>query len=160
MTRKINPLMAAWCRVRCWLLIVAAVSVSASVYWMATDTQPPFLLISAHIVPDNPRPGDEIAVAWNVKVNRVCDGTVERRIVDSHGVMWAYSPVASVRPDQIQAGHPLLRPFRLPEHISSGPAFYSAELCYACNPLQRIWGPFCIRTMSVPFNVSAATPER
>jgi hypothetical protein len=132
----------------------------APVFWMIfLDRDQPYVHDYGTITPTDPKPGDQLTVQWIMKkVNRVCDGWVQREIIDSQGVICVYERQPAIRRDQLSAqqkgGTPdrLMRSFPLCDRAAPGPAKYRAYTCYECNPLQK-WFPVCVRTPDINFNI-------
>jgi hypothetical protein len=124
--------------------------------WFTLDREPPYDVIGGVISPDNPMPGQEITIVWDVKVERACPlsmrSSVQRTVVDSKGVKHDYSKVAAMF-DSATTGATITRNVQLPENLAPGPATYSSVACYSCNPMQEYW-PVCVHTPEVHFNVA------
>jgi hypothetical protein len=139
-------------------VIAAFVSIAifAPALWMLLDRAPPYIVTGGKIEPENPAPGSQISVLWEVKSVRSCPASprqsVTRTIVDSKNVRHDYAPVEALYGKGTQ-GHPeIKRTVELPASIPPGPARYSSIACYACNPLQQLW-PVCITMPEILFEV-------
>lgn len=141
-----------------------AIVFAAPTMWWLMDRQPPYENHVGRIIPDNPKPGDLITVEWKLDIHRVCDGWIQREIVDRHGaIACIYDKQPAIRRDQLYAqqvgSEPdrLSRSFPLCARATPGPAKYRAYTCYQCNPLQRWVWPICLHTPDIEFTI--ARPE-
>lgn len=143
---------------RNWIAGAVTILFVAPVLWMAMDRQPPYTGHVGRLIPPDPRPGDPVSVEWKLTIHRVCDGWVQREVIDSQGVICVYERQPAIRRDQLfgqQKGSEadrLNRQFRICERAATGPARYRAITCYECNPLQR-WWPVCTRTPDINFTI-------
>lgn len=136
--------------------IIAVISVACfAPIWMLLDRTPPYTGHQGEVVPAEPRAGEWMTVAWTVKVNRVCPGTIQREVVDAKRVVWNYDVQPAIRREQLTDENRLHRSFILPTGASPGPARYRARTCYRCNPLQA-WWPICSWTPEIPFTIRPA----
>lgn len=125
----------------------------APLTFMLTDTTPPYVYLHGEIVPPEAGAGTDVSVHWDIKVNRFCEGWIQRQIVDAHGEIHSYDPTPAAHPSDVAPSQSMLvREFKLPEHITPGPAKYSAYACYYCNVLQE-WWPLCVRTPQLNFTI-------
>jgi hypothetical protein len=123
---------------------------------MSADREPPFVrLPESRIIPFDVRSEQTFDVHWELYVNthRVCHpvGLVKRSIIDSAGKVTSFEDVPSIA-DPKNLRTKLDRQLKLPMGITTGPARYHAETCFACNPVQKLW-PICITQPDIPFNV-------
>ncbi len=133
-----------------------AVAVVAPILWMALDRDPPYINSNGRVVPAKPPKNSNVTIEWDIKAVRSCQPTeyssVTRTIVDARGVRHVYAPISATygtieqfRPDEIK------RTFRLPLNVT-GEVSYSANVCYACNPIQVLW-PVCFTTPTIRFSI-------
>lgn len=126
----------------------------APVAWMALDRDPPYIRESGAIEPSEPIQGGDVSVNWKVKVKKSCPPSTEnnltRMIVDAKGKRHFYDPIPSVYGQRTPSR--IKRTLPLPDDIAVGPAKYSSEACFACNPFQYIW-PVCIGKPDLTFEI-------
>ncbi len=136
-------------------LVTFCLTVAAGLLgFMINDRQPPLIRYYGRITPDNPLPGADINVTWEVRKNRDCPGVIYRRIIDSHGVVYDFAPVESLYTLAANTKE-FSRLFKLPAQIAPGPAEYFATNKLVCNPLHNFW-PILVDMPSIKFNI--ATP--
>lgn len=131
--------------------IVAIFGIGPLAY-LALDRAPPYERVRGFIYPSNAKAGERVAIHWDGDRKRSCFGVVNRTIVDSHGVVYAFEAVAAVYAD-VKPGMQLAREFSLPAQISPGPAVYRAITRYVCNPVQNFW-PIFVQGPDVHFNIA------
>lgn len=124
--------------------------------FMAADTMPPYEydVENSYIIPSKAHDGDQITVMWKLKkVNRLCPGSNSRILFDpkTRVQLATYDPTPAAISDSIKDGY-LNRTFLLPRALPDGEIGYRADVCYICNPLQRIF-PLCISTPELYFRV-------
>lgn len=119
---------------------------------MLTARSSPYDRSSGVITPENPRAGDVVSIHWVGNRTRECFGTVNRSVVDSQGVVYAFEAVSAIYAS-VENGTKLVREFTLPKQMAAGPATYKATTLFICNPIQRFW-PIEIHGPDVHFDVA------
>lgn len=122
------------------LALMVLVAVGSS--W-AFDTRHPleFDGENSFIVPTVAMGGDQMLVVWAFKnpPRKGCVGEVRRSLIDpdTKVVIASYDREPAAAGDGF-SGDTLKKTFALPKIIPKGWTAYKADLCYACNPLQRL----------------------
>jgi hypothetical protein len=121
---------------------IALMLIAFPIGYFASDRKPPLVFDASEssIIPPSAQGGEQITVLWRVtELRRTCPGTVRRVLFDpDRGVQLAiYDTESSANLGAVQDGF-LHKTFMLPKVIQKGEIGYRADLCYACNPLQRL----------------------
>jgi hypothetical protein len=139
-----------------WSLLIVAVLVNFVLGYWASQRQPPRVIVNSSVSPDSMKPGQEIRLTFDVVVTNVgCRGVIERRIVDSNGIVTVYEARRAVFDDLPIGTHkkvvsPTVRV--LPLTIAAGPARTSADFQFYCNLLHELW-PIRYRSPDVYFTI-------
>ena len=137
--------------------LVAILFMGPFVY-MLIDREPPYIRKDGRVIPEEPYPGDEIEISWDIQTIRVCNPSsprnVTREIVDKTGAIWSYDYFPSVYGRESAKGDPnqLNRVFTLHPSTAPGLATYRSSACFACNMLQYAW-PVCVNRPDIKFTV-------
>jgi len=137
MNRKIMGI-----RRRYWCHIAAAAFsfiVAAPVVAMLADNTPPIIVVNTEMHPPQVVAGQTVRVTWTAREFRACDGVVNRRFIDSAGVIFDTAPIPTVYRRQLSGGgRSFSREIQIPSGMSPGPAIYTGTRRYWCNPLQQL----------------------
>lgn len=123
----------------CNLTALVIFVIVGGLFWMAIDRDPPFIRTYGEVIPENPRPGQWVAVKWHVKGSRWCPGTLQRQIIDSHDVVWTLDKEPIAFGTRIPVSPDFVRRFQIPPVAWPGRAVYRVTTAYQCNPLHRWW---------------------
>ena len=133
-----------------WLITAATFGSWFAISWL--DNVAPYEYLSGFVTPDPAKEGGRVTLIWQIRVNRICPGSVQRILSDEiTGIsVAAYDPLPSAQ--TVQMGDTELRKtFLLPDEL---PAIvgYDAKVCFRCNALQYVF-PLCFPTPHVSFRV-------
>lgn len=156
--------LVVWAGAHAWLgwLLCLPILWKAAVW--ATDNTPPFQLLAQAVVVSGP-PGGEVAFEAHVRrdLERECSVSYSRHIIDARGFRHdfesepGYLSANGLRQMDNDMGGQLRLVVNIPKAAAVGPAVYSAELRYVCNPLHSM---FPIRAqLALPFDVLPAVPR-
>lgn len=130
-------------RRKSWGHIAAAlfsVIIMAPIAAMIADSATPVVVIRTDMEPSKVAAGQGVRVTWVARELRACDGEVNRRFVDSAGVIFDVAPVPTVYRAQLESGaRSFSREIHIPAGMALGPAEYGGTRRYWCNPLQRLF---------------------
>lgn len=142
-------------KVQLCISIVLSV-IAASVAFMFFDTDPPYNYDASrsYIEPDHADGGDTVTSNWKVTMNRWCPGTMQRQLFDPRtgAIVSTYDTIPMAHHSIIDKDGYLRRNFILPRAISKGRTGYRVNVCFSCNPLQRLY-PVCYKTPDLFFMV-------
>jgi hypothetical protein len=125
--------------------------------FMFADNTPPYEYDAeqSYIVPSTAHDGEQITVMWKLKkINRICPGSNHRVLFDpkTRVILASYDPTPAAVSESIIDGY-LNRTFLLPRGaLPEGAIGYRANVCYVCNPLQRLF-PLCVTTPELFFRL-------
>jgi hypothetical protein len=118
---------------------------------MYLDRQVPYEHIKGEIVPDPTPQHAQVSLPWDIKVNRLCPGNVQRVLFDADtgDMVAAYDRTPSSI--SVKMGDTkLVKTFQLPLSLPAR-VRYTANVCFSCNPLQHIW-PIFVQTPELYFS--------
>lgn len=137
---------------------IFALGIVAPIAWMALDRTPPYTRTEGVMVPDDPTPGDFVAIRWKLNVRKVCPPATEkniyRSIVTASGRNIKFEPIIGyIGGSRKELNRTeITREFQIPNTVEAGSAIYRAEACFACNPIHHFF-PVCVTAPEVPFTI-------
>ena len=130
--------------------------------WQYFDNEIPLVYSNGRIEPDPASTGTAVSLTWDIKVNRVCPGTVHRLLYYAD-----YPDLAPISYDRTpsalsvnQHSHYLIKTFSLPAALNPRATErevrirYTANVCFSCNPLQSVFtNLLCTATPELLFSI-------
>lgn len=110
------------------------------------------------VIPNEASGGEQMLVLWKLKrpPRKGCEGDVRRILVDpsTKTIITAYDRERSTAGETFSDGY-LRKTFTLPKAMPRGWTIYKSDLCYTCNPLQRLFAAqrICYSTPELYFKV-------
>lgn len=126
-----------WCNIFAGLFSIIFI---VPIACMLFDRELPVILYGGRITPDTVVSGQPVTVTWQATINRICEGTFIRRIVDSGGfvIESKFGKIESFELLGKRSGE-FSKTITLPQMLP-GPATYQVIMTYWCNPGQEyIW---------------------
>jgi hypothetical protein len=147
-------------RAKHWAFDVASAFIAAPfailLYWIvsaAIDRQPPVIYERVGAVTASAPQGGQLEVEFSVFRLRICPADVRRWLIDSAGVRHSI-PQFTVGP-RLNAGlDTYRRTITIPDAAAVGPAVYTVDLDYYCNPLQRLGWPISVTSPPIDVEVT------
>jgi hypothetical protein len=134
--------------------MAAAVGLTVSVpFVLLLDRREVLVIHEVEIVPNPVAPGGQLTLNWTATERRNCAGVVNRRIIDSRGVVVFLNPVPTVYHDlMVATPRRFATTFSIPRSVSPGPATYVSNVLRWCNVLQETIWPMTF-SISVQFTI-------
>lgn len=138
--------------------VFCGIAIMAPIMIMLLDRREPITIHEGWMEPSEVRPGQVVTIVWRATEHRLCDGNLERRVLDAARkihtflreptVYHVYGPQGGILEFRKQ--------FTIPLGIAQGVAIYDVRGERWCNVLQKhIWSmPF--QNPLIPFTVIRA----
>lgn len=121
-----------------------------AIYWY---NEPPAVTYSQRkVLTPQVAPGDNLLIAVSAEMGKFCSSTVTRSIIDSAGVVTTFEPAARPAMSSYTINLPV------PLGAFPGPARYSADVAWECNPLQK-WFPYMVHQADIAFEIVPASEQ-
>jgi hypothetical protein len=130
-------------------LFFGGVALSPALFIYLYNEQPPIVYSQRKVLTPTVAPGDTLRIRISADVNKRCDATVYRTIVDSVGKPTEF--VGEPRPHKTD----YIVEIKVPRGAEPGPAYYSARLLWVCNVVQQ-WFPQEVIQRQIDFNIAPA----
>lgn len=132
-----------------WLVIALMTGVFVgvpSLIFIMIKESPPTSYSKREVLTKNVPPGGELKISISADINKRCDATVYRSIIDSSDVVHELKETPrSQETDYIVT-------VTVPLGASPGQAFYSARIEWQCNFMQKLF-PQEVFQRNLPFNI-------
>jgi hypothetical protein len=138
-----------------WRLAVAipVLFFSAVLGMWAEDRDPPSQAISAQVLTETIRPGDQLRILYTVRRWRSCQIKIDRLLFDAAGERYVLEDLDfSASPGALGEATYTVG-ITIPRRFAAGAGRYRAVSTYICNPLHHIW-PIIGPAPEVEFHVS------
>jgi hypothetical protein len=155
--------LVVWAGAHAWLGWLLCLPILWKVAGWAADNTPPFEIHSYEVASSGP-PGGEVRFHGLVRrdLERGCSVSFTRHIVDARGFRHDFDSdprnlsAQSLRKMAAEMKDDLRLAVNIPKAAAVGPAAYTTDLAYVCNPWQRAFPIHLVMTLN--FDVLPAAP--